>query len=417
MQPFNQVHCLNKKNTMRQVNIIICILIIFCVAASCTKTSLDKSTYGVATPGTGSYSLTGGSSSGGDGGTGGANAGDTANHTAGVLTAGEWNDFDNWPYWLQLNNNDTIKAYQTRWAFYPNQKWVFTVKDNTQQPVADADVTIKANATEIWKGKTNRFGILQVMPDIFSASLPTDMQYSITYNNMEYATGTLTTSNPDVAITISTTAAEFNNVDLMFVVDATGSMSDEITYLQKELQNVLNSAGSHVPGSLRYAGIFYRDFGDEYLTRINEFSPGNTSLLNFVADQNAGGGGDYPEAVEEALKAAVQQQWSSNARARIIFLILDAPVHDDEQKIDLLKQQVKLAAAKGIIIIPIAASGTDKPAEFLFRYMALATNGTYTFLTDDSGIGNSHIAPTVGHYNVEFLNDLVVRLITKYGGN
>jgi len=46
--------------------------------------------------------------------------------------------------------------------------------------------------------------------------------------------------------------------------------------------------------------------------------------------------------------------------------------------------------------------------------MAIATNGTYVFVTDDSGIGNDHIEPTVGEYQVEFLNDLMVRLVTKY---
>ena len=46
--------------------------------------------------------------------------------------------------------------------------------------------------------------------------------------------------------------------------------------------------------------------------------------------------------------------------------------------------------------------------------MALATNGTYTFLTDDSGIGNPHIKPTTDEWEVEFLNDLLVRLINQY---
>ena len=48
------------------------------------------------------------------------------------------------------------------------------------------------------------------------------------------------------------------------------------------------------------------------------------------------------------------------------------------------------------------------------RYFAIATNGTYVFITNDSGIGNDHIEPTVGEYEVEFLNNLLVRLINKY---
>ena len=47
------------------------------------------------------------------------------------------------------------------------------------------------------------------------------------------------------------------------------------------------------------------------------------------------------------------------------------------------------------------------------RTFVLLTNGTYTFLTDDSGIGNSHIKPTIDSYEVEKLNDLLLRLILQ----
>ena len=29
-------------------------------------------------------------------------------------------------------------------------------------------------------------------------------------------------------------------------------------------------------------------------------------------------------------------------------------------------------------------------------------------------IGNDHLTPTIGEYQVELLNDLIVRLVTKY---
>jgi hypothetical protein len=48
------------------------------------------------------------------------------------------------------------------------------------------------------------------------------------------------------------------------------------------------------------------------------------------------------------------------------------------------------------------------------RTFALATNGTYLFLTDDSGVGNAHIKPTTDTYEVEKLNDAVVRIVKQY---
>ncbi len=68
----------------------------------------------------------------------------------------------------------------------------------------------------------------------------------------------------------------------------------------------------------------------------------------------------------------------------------------------------------GIRIVPVACSGTDKSTEFLLRSMALATNGTYTFLTNHSGVGNNHIEPTTDKYEVELLNNLLQRIIGQF---
>ena len=107
-------------------------------------------------------------------------------------------------------------------------------------------------------------------------------------------------------------------------------------------------------------------------------------------------------------------QWSTEARSRIAFLLLDAPPHRENQIIDELHNTIKTAAKKGIKIIPIVASGINKETEFLMRNFSIATNGTYVFITNDSGVGNEHLEPTVGEYEVEYLKDLMVRLIKKY---
>ncbi|MCB0546688.1 MAG: hypothetical protein KDD19_03820, partial [Phaeodactylibacter sp.] len=137
--------------------------------------------------------------------------------------------------------------------------------------------------------------------------------------------------------------------------------------------------------------------------------------VDFINSQRADGGGDYPEALHSALQKAIEEQdWQGQARARLLFLILDAPPHHEVDVIDAVKEQLQLAAEKGIRIIPVSASGIDRETEFLMRILAIASNGTYTFITDHSGIGNEHLEPTVGEYEVEFLNDLIVRLVNEY---
>jgi hypothetical protein len=96
-----------------------------------------------------------------------------------------------------------------------------------------------------------------------------------------------------------------------------------------------------------------------------------------------------------------------------LFLLLDAPPHHEQAVITSLQSSITAAAAAGIRVIPITASGIDKETEYLMRSFAITTGGTYVFITDDSGVGNDHLEASVGDYQVEKLNDLMVRLINK----
>ncbi|MCL2266919.1 MAG: hypothetical protein FWC17_04035, partial [Treponema sp.] len=100
--------------------------------------------------------------------------------------------------------------------------------------------------------------------------------------------------------------------------------------------------------------------------------------------------------------------------ARIIFHVCDAPPHNTQENQTLFYNSIKKAAEKGIRIIPVASSGIDYATEYLLRQEALMTGGTYIFLTDESGIGYSHLQPTVGEYTVEYLNACLVRVINEY---
>jgi hypothetical protein len=205
-------------------------------------------------------------------------------------------------------------------------------------------------------------------------------------------------------------------LDLMFVVDTTGSMGDELRYIQAELEDVIAAVRERVGAqlALRLSVNFYRDNGDAYVVRPFAFTDDISAASAELAQQAADGGGDTPEAVELALDDAINKHdWRAQATARLLFLVLDAPPHDGDARFASLHRVTRDAAERGIQIVPVAASGIDKSTEFLLRNLALATNGTYTFLTNDSGIGGSHIEPTIGHFEVELLNELLVRVISE----
>ncbi|MDC0231390.1 VWA domain-containing protein, partial [Aureispira] len=339
------------------------------------------------------------------------------NIEAGTLTAGEWNDLKNWGFWQSLVQKQMYFEFQNYWQFFPTKRYSVKVTDNADNPVIDCDVQLLDKENEVlWQAKTNNSGTAELWAP-FKEQNTTAKTIIIDYNGQSYKI-----NQPETFLTgvnkfqlPGVSALPVNCADVMFIVDATGSMDDEINYLKKELEDVISQVLTSQPDlKLKIGSVFYRDKDDKYLTRSSPLSANTQKTLSFINEQSADGGGDYPEAVDAALSDAISQQnWSESARSRIAFLMLDAPPHHDSQSINNLKKIIKKAAQKGVKLIPIAASGMDKETEFLMRFFSVITNGTYLFITDHSGIGNGHIEPTVGDYRVEYLNDLLARVIIE----
>ena len=204
-------------------------------------------------------------------------------------------------------------------------------------------------------------------------------------------------------------------LDMGFLVDATGSMGDEMTYLQSELKDIVRRVRAVEPDlDIRVSVVFYRDRGDAFVTLSQPFTQSVDEAVSFMSTTSADGGGDFPEDMNAGLEAMMRQRWSRDAVPQMLFLLADAPPHRYAGADYTYHDAIRDAAAKGIAIYPVAASGVDKPTEFLFRAMAVMTGGKYVFLTDDSGVGESHEVPDITGYKVERLNDLMVREIRSY---
>lgn len=351
---------------------------------------------------------------------GGSASGDSTQQdsvAAGQITAGEWNDLVNWDFWLNLGQNGKFDSAQDNWNFYPQSRYSFLVKDQDNNPLIDCEVWLRnKNGDAIWKARTDNEG-------------KAELWLNLNGQNEEYPTVAVSYGGQQVVVvdpvlidkgvnevTIHTERSAEKNADILFVVDATGSMGDEIEYLKSELLDVLRRVtDGNSSLDLRTGAVFYRDEGDDYVTKVSGFTASLSSTVQFIGAQHADGGGDYEEAVHTALTTAVTQlSWSEHARARLLFLVLDAPAHHTDAIVNDLNGIIKKAAEKGIRIIPVSASGVNKDTEFLFRFFAVATGGTYVFITNHSGIGGDHIEATVGDYEVELLNDLLVRVISQY---
>ncbi|MCP4442555.1 MAG: VWA domain-containing protein [Aureispira sp.] len=340
---------------------------------------------------------------------------------AGMLTAGEWSDLDGWDFWNALMQREMYNDYQEYWSFYPQHRYSVSIKDKNNLPLNNCTVELKDHSGNVvWASKTDNKGSAQLWANLFKQEQVDKADFSIfvSYEGQTHKIKKIISHSEGVneyTIENQTATASANAADVFFVVDATGSMGDEIKFLKAEVKDVAHSVKNNNEGlSLQLGALFYRDVDDDYVTRTAALSENLEETFNFMYAQNADGGGDYPEAVSTALSEAIlQQPWRENATTRILFVVLDAPPHYSKKELEKLHTIGQTASEKGIKIIPIAASGIDKDTEFLMRFYALATNGTYTFLTDHSGVGESHLEPTVGPYDIEQLNDLLIRVINE----
>ena len=330
----------------------------------------------------------------------------------GQLTAGEWKDSENWAFWRRVLGNKEFSQLQRRWEL-PTDKYEIVVMDG-DTPMRDGRVELKNAAGEtVWVSRTDKNGKAFVFMEDAADEQQNEfvLEVSAGGNTVTAEHVLLDVERP---ITVQCAAAETEDIlDLMFMIDTTGSMSDELRYINAELRDVVAQIDSNVRISCNY----YRDTTDAYTVKPFDFTTNIDSVIEQISMQYAAGGGDYEEAVDLALENAVSEhEWSESARERLLFLVLDAPPHFTPETVEKIQKAVRDASEKGIRIIPVASSGVDKNTEFFLRSLAIATNGTYLFLTDHSGIGNSHLEPTIGDYEVSYLNELILKVIRDYLG-
>jgi Mg-chelatase subunit ChlD len=208
-------------------------------------------------------------------------------------------------------------------------------------------------------------------------------------------------------------------LDVVFLIDATGSMGDEIDKLKRSMRAVADRI-ARLPSKpdLCFGLVAYRDRGDAFFVRGADFSNDLDAFQGVLAQLQAGGGGDYPEALNEALHTAVHRlSWRGEGTARLVVLLADAPPHLDYGG-PQYDQDLRAALARGIKILAVGASGLDPQGEYVLRQMAQFTGGRFVFLTyaqarDPSTGPGRETVHDVRNYSVETLDKLLVRLVDE----
>jgi Mg-chelatase subunit ChlD len=177
-------------------------------------------------------------------------------------------------------------------------------------------------------------------------------------------------------------------VDVVFCLDTTGSMSGLIEGAKQKIWSIVNQIASGRPTpEIRVGLLGYRDKGDAYVTKsfelTNDLDEVHKNLKEFKAD----GGGDTPESVNQALNESVAKfKWSKDKETlRIIFLVGDAPPHMDYKDDVKYPDTCKLASDHGIIINTVLC-GNDGEAKKVWQDVCAKAGGTFAQIAQDGGV-------------------------------
>jgi hypothetical protein len=330
---------------------------------------------------------------------------------AGQLTAADHDD---------LLNPDLYQAYADRFRqrlgrkLYPavdtGQQLRIRVVDRDGRPAPLSAVTVRRADGEALRLMTKADGQVVVFPKL--DRLGERVEASVTAADGRVVSG-VAAPRPGAPRTLTLRlpgrAKPVQAVDVLLVMDTTGSMADELSYLTAELSDILGTVGErHAGVDIRAGLLFYRDLGDAYTVRTYPFTGDRQAVQASLAHQSANGGGDFPEAMQVALQETDAYPWREGA-VKLMLLVADAPPHESDRA--QAWTSILSARERGIQVVPVAASGVDDDAQYLMRAAAAVSQSRYIFITDDSGIGAAHAEPSVDCYVVTRLNDLIGRVI------
>jgi hypothetical protein len=234
-----------------------------------------------------------------------------------------------------------------------SERTIVRVVDADGKTVSNATVALSAGGQDLLTGKTYANGQLLFHPKAYPA-LAQYQDLSLRASKDGDTISAAVTRGQKGIVELKLPKAHAQGaakLDLLFLIDTTGSMGGEIAKLQTTLTGINSRIqGSRQQPSVRWGLVAYKDRVDAatYVTQTHDFTP---DLAKFQTDLNglsAAGGGDYPEDMEAGLDQAVSHvTWGDDDRARLVFLIADAPPHIDYPNSIAYTTSMEKAAGKG----------------------------------------------------------------------
>lgn len=299
------------------------------------------------------------------------------------LKAGYADDNKQFNYYIHF-----LDQYGPRAKHFPiniSERIQLKVVDAAGKPAPNVEIKVSASGSgePLAKGKTYSDGTFFFFPSEYRAEI---FRYQAVITHMQQTQElALDRQGPrelEVKLGLSRTVPEPLPLDVLFVLDTTGSMGKEIERLKKTIEIInLNLSSLSSKPQVRFGMVLYKDRKDEYVTRTVALTGDLDAFQLELNKVHASGGGDGPEDLQSALADAVQKiSWNRDG-IRLVFVITDAPPHLDYGQNYTYVQAARDAKKQGIKIFSVGTGGLDIDGEYVLRQIAQYTSGRYIFLT------------------------------------
>ena len=337
------------------------------------------------------------------------------------LKAGYSDDNDQFNYFVKF-----LDQYKStpHYDLAIGERVLIKVVDSQGKPVSNAQVAVKSGAKELATGKTYADGSFNLYPLELGDASASEYAVSAASGSLSAATKVLRGGPRSVSIALGgpRVVPAPLPVDVLFVLDTTGSMGEEIERLRSTIEIISANITTLAPKpALRFGMVLYRDADadEEYDTKIVPFTSDLGEFQKALDDVSADGGGDDPEDMQSALRDAVgAMKWNDDG-IRLGFIITDAQPHLDYGQDYTYAVSARAAKAKGIKLFSIGAGGLPLEGEYPLRQIAQYTQGKYIFLTygekgESAGGKEGSVSHHTGsNYASDKLEAIVIRFVRE----
>jgi Mg-chelatase subunit ChlD len=282
-----------------------------------------------------------------------------------------------------------------------DERIVIGVKDRQGKSLPDCIVHVSAGGKTLCKGMTHADGTFLFFPTEYDSSI---RQYSVSiqYGQQKKELALSRTGNRSVEVVFDLSRPVMQSVplDVLFILDTTGSMGEETERLKATIEIInLNLSSLSTRPRVRFGMVLYKDRGDEYLTKTVALTEDVADFRLALGRVRAAGGGDGPEDLQSALLAAMRQiDWNPDG-VRLAFVITDAAPHLDYNQDYTYALGAREAREKGIKIHTVGSGGLDTAGEYVLRQISQYTGGRYIFLTyGEQGESKGGAPGSVSHH-------------------